>query len=416
MFPNAPPPSSHDDLLAEIARTYAPTTRISAAENTDVDLHSCHVMVIDDEPINIKLVRKVLQDVGFMRFSDVTDPQQALSKIRSESPDIILLDIMMPEVSGLEILEAVRATAQFKHVPIMILTASADRETRLEALELGATDFLTKPVDRLELIPRVRNALTMKAYHDQVRHHAMQLEDVVRLRTKEVEASRLEVVQCLARAAEFHDERSGKHSLRVGRYAGIIAAELGLSGHQSQLIELAAQLHDVGKLGVPDFILKKSDNLTPEEFSILQRHCSLGKQVFDNHNEQLNNNKTSTDGTPLLKLAARIAQTHHEHWDGSGYPMGLSGKEIPLEGRITAVADVFDSLACDQPNKPSLPIQRCFDVLQDGRGTQFDPAVLDAFLNTRDQIVAIHVDLADAEQGAVAFDYQNESLSHGDDA
>lgn len=412
---NSPTTSQHD-LLSEISETYAPLTGSSAGDSTELNLESRHVMVIDDEPINIKLVRKVLQDVGFIRFSDVTDPQQALAKIRAEAPDIILLDIMMPHVSGLEILEAVRATSQFKHVPIIILTASSDRKTQLEALELGATDFLTKPVDRLELIPRVRNALTMKAYHDQVRDHALRLEQIVKQRTQEVEDSRLEVVQCLARAAEFHDDITGQHTLRVGRYAGLIARELWLSDHESRLIELAAQLHDVGKLGIPDFVLQKSDNLTASEFSIMQRHCSLGKQVLEKTNERGNGSEVPEVGTPLMKLAARIAQTHHEHWDGSGYPMGLSGEEIPLEGRITAVADVFDTLSCRRPDKPPLPVQRCFDILENGRGTQFDPAVLDAFTRRRDEVIAIHVDLADVEQGAVAVDHRNDAMCQGVDA
>lgn len=407
------------DLLAEISATYAtPSAGVASNLSDDkLDIESRHVMVIDDEPINIKLVRKVLQDVGFTRFSDLTDPRQALAKIRTESPDVILLDIMMPHINGLEILEAVRATSQLKHVPIIILTASSDRDTRLEALKLGATDFLTKPVDRSELIPRVRNALTMKAYHDHFRDHSIRLEETVRQRTAEVVASRLEVVQCLARVAEFHDDITGKHIVRVGRYAGLIGDELGLSAHEARLLELAAQLHDVGKIGIPDAILRKNGVLTPDEFAIMQQHCSMGKQVFDcpdarargENNAEYDSQQPASQGTPLIRMAARIALTHHEHWDGSGYPLGLRGDDIPLEGRITAVADVFDALSCQRPYKPAFSVQRSFEMLEEGRGTQFDPTVLDAFLRRRDDAISIQIELADADQGSVMMSVTDEA-------
>lgn len=394
------------DLLAEISAMFG-TEKISGAmrEPEEVEVTSSHVMVIDDEAINVKLVRKVLQEVGFVQFSDVTDPREALSRIRQASPDVILLDIMMPHINGLEILEAIRATAQLKHVPVLILTASVDRETKLEALELGATDFLTKPVDRAELIPRVRNALKMKACHDHFRNYSTHLEETVRQRTEEVVNSRLQIVHCLAKAAEFHDDVTGRHIIRVGRYAGLIGEELGLSSHEAQLLELAAQLHDVGKIGIPDSILRKEGALTPEEFTIVQEHCVMGKSVFDDQQERqdsvmrehsiLGSKLLGTSNSPLLRLAARIALTHHERWDGEGYPIGLSGEDIPLEGRITAVADVFDALSGKRCYKDAYPMDRCFELLEEGRGTQFDPMVLDAFLRRRDDVIDIQLALAD---------------------
>lgn len=394
------------DLLAEISAMFGTEQESEAPREPDeVDVTSSHVMVIDDEAINIKLVRKVLQEVGFVQFSDVTDPRQALSSIRRAAPDVILLDIMMPHISGLEILEAIRATAQLKHVPVLILTASADRETKLEALELGATDFLTKPVDRAELIPRVRNALKMKACHDHFRNYSTHLEETVRQRTEEVVNSRLQVVHCLAKAAEFHDDVTGQHIVRVGRYAGLIGEELGLSSNEAQLLELAAQLHDVGKIGIPDAILRKEGSLTPEEFAIVQEHCAMGKSVFDGHEQHessemrehsiLGSKLLGTASSPLLRLASRIALTHHERWDGEGYPIGLSGEDIPLEGRITAVADVFDALSGKRCYKDAYPMDRCFELLEAGRGKQFDPMVLDAFLRRRDDVIDIQIALAD---------------------
>ena len=395
------------DLLAEISEMFGIEKHDSVPrELQEVDVESGHVMVIDDEAINIKLVRKVLQEEGFFRFSDVTDPRDALTKIRNSAPDVILLDIMMPHVSGLEILEAIRATVHLKHVPVLILTASVDRETKLEALELGATDFLTKPVDRAELIPRVRNALQMKACHDHFRDYSVRLEETVRQRTQEIVASRLQIVHCLARAAEFHDDVTGRHIVRVGRYAGLIGEELGLTQNEAQLLELAAQLHDVGKIGIPDAILRKEGDLTPDEFNVMQQHCSMGKSVFEGHDERhwsqmrehplLGSKLLDTASSPLLHLAARIALTHHERWDGAGYPIGLSGEDIPLEGRITAVADVFDALSCERSYKEAFPMHKCFEMLEQGRGTQFDPVVLDAFLSRRDDVIEIQIAFADS--------------------
>lgn len=370
------------------------------------EVESGHVMVIDDEAINIKLVRKVLQEKGFFRFSDVTDPREALAKIRTEAPDIILLDIMMPHISGLELLEAIRASAHLQHVPVLILTASTDRETKLEALELGATDFLMKPVDRAELIPRVRNALKMKACHDHFQNSSNRLAQTVKQRTEEIALSRIEIVNCLARAAEFHDDITGRHTVRVGRYAALIGRELGLPTQQLQLLELAAQLHDVGKIGIPDSILQKEGQLTPEEFNIMKRHCAMGKSVFEGdsgvtgitsgYQAPSESQKYEPKHSPLLQLAARIALTHHERWDGTGYPMGLAGEQIPLEGRITAVADVFDALSCKRSYKDAFPLNHCFELLDEGRASQFDPEVLDAFLKCRDEVLEIQIGLADA--------------------
>lgn len=394
------------DLLAEISQIYGQeVTASSSVTAADFQLESRRVLVIDDEAINIKLVRKVLQEDGFVFFSDLTDPREAMTHIRAYRPDIILLDIMMPHVSGLEILEAVRATAGFQHIPVIILTASADREIKLEALRLGATDFLAKPVDRAELLPRVRNALQSKCFHDHFADYSKRLEDAVKERTREVVNSRLQIIHCLAQAAELHDDVTGKHVLRVGKYAGVIGRAMGLGRKEAQLLELAAQLHDVGKIGIPDAILKKEGKLTPEEFEVMKRHCLIGKCVFDQpdgrHNHFGSDDEDaeltigqSTD-SPLLQLAARTALTHHEWFDGTGYPLGLSGHDIPLEGRITAVADVFDALTGKRSYKDAIPVERCFEILEEQRGTQFDPEVLDAFVSQRDKVIEIQIAMAD---------------------
>jgi putative two-component system response regulator len=300
-----------------------------------------------------------------------------------------------------------RADEQLAHIPVVMLTALEDRETKCQALSLGATDFLAKPVDPSELVSRVRNVLVVKALHDDLRSQAAQLERTIRERTAELEASHQNVIHCLARAAEFRDDDTGRHVLRVGAYAAVIARQLGWSEHEVQMLQQAAQLHDVGKIGVPDAILGKPGKLTPEEFEVIQRHCGFGKRIFESLTEsessvlrkhaELGQRILGECNSPVLEMAARIALTHHEWWDGSGYPIGLAGEDIPLVGRITAVADVFDALSTKRSYKPAFPLEKCFAILADGRGTHFDPHVLDAFFAVREQIVAVQIAYAETE-------------------
>lgn len=365
------------------------------------------VMIVDDEPINIKVVRKYLSMVGYTDFVSVTEAGEAFNQIVKELPDVLLLDVMMPNVSGLEILEQVRADRRIAHIPVLILTASDDQETKKRALESGATDFLSKPVDPNELIPRVKNALVVKAHHDHLEDHARKLERLVFERTKELIGTRLAVVHCLARAAEYRDNETGRHVLRVGAYVGIIARELGLSPDQVDLLELASPLHDVGKIGIRDEILLKPGKLDPEEFEIMQKHCALGKKVFQTLSSaeweawkthmELGAKIIGDAESPLIKTAASIALTHHEKWDGTGYPLGLAGEDIPIEGRITAVADVFDALSSKRPYKPPFPCDKCFAIMEAERGKHFDARILDAFMARKAEIVETQIRYADLD-------------------
>lgn len=361
---------------------------------------TARVMIVDDEPINVTVVRKFLQRSGYTNFDEITDSTQALPHIYANPPDVLLLDLMMPQVSGLEILEAVRSDPALDRMPVLILTASCDAETKVEALNLGATDFLSKPVDPTELTPRVRNALLVKGREDA-------LEELVAKRTAELERSRREVIHCLARAAEFRDNETGRHVLRVGKYAGILARELGFNERDAQLLEIAATLHDIGKIGIPDSILLKPGKLDPEEYELMQKHSAYGKKIvcsmdaseyetFVGHAE-LGSTLLGDCSSPVLQVASRISLTHHEKWDGNGYPLGLAGTDIPLEGRITAVADVFDALSSRRPYKAAFPFAKCVEILEEGRGKHFDPDVLDAFQAQRDAIVRIQIDYADDE-------------------
>jgi putative two-component system response regulator len=292
-----------------------------------------------------------------------------------------------------------------RRFPVLILTASTDAATKREALDLGAADFLPKPVDPNDLIPRVRNALTTLVYEQRLANYAEKLEQDVRTRTAELAASREEVIHCLARAAEYRDDITGRHVVRVGRYAGIIARELGCSAADVEMLELAAQLHDVGKIGIPDAILNNHGKLDPEQFAVMQRHCSFAKKILtplDEHewrtlqtHSQLGASLLEISSSPLLMLAARIAQTHHEWWNGMGYPLGLAGEDIPLEGRITAVADVFDALSSPRTYKAPIPRDKCLAIMSEDRGTHFDPRVLDAFFARSKEVVQVQMEYMD---------------------
>jgi putative two-component system response regulator len=326
--------------------------------------------------------------------------------IRTE-PDLVLLDIVMPRFTGLDILAAIRADAQFAHIPVVMLTALEDHQTKCQALSQGATDFLAKPVDPSELVSRVRNVLVVKAHYDHLRCHAADLERMVKERTAQLEASHQNVIHCLARAAEFRDDDTGRHVLRVGCYAAIIARQLGWDESAVQMLQQAAQLHDVGKIGIPDAILGKPGKLTPQEFETIQKHCGFGKRIFESLTDsewsvwrkhaELGQRILGDCPSPVLEMAAQIALTHHERWDGTGYPIGLAGEDIPLVGRITAVADVFDALSTKRSYKAAFPLEKCFEILTEGRGKHFDPTVLDAFFAVREKIVSVQISYAEVE-------------------
>ncbi len=374
---------------------------------TECDIKHSSILIVDDESLNIEVVRRYLEIGGYRNLISTDHAGQALPMIGLNRPDAVLLDIHMPEINGLEILAALRSDELLCRTPVIILTGSSDPETKLIALQAGATDLLQKPVHSEELLARLGNVLRMKAYQDRLYRHSEELEEAVRRRTAELEASRLDVIHCLARAAEFRDDDTGQHVIRVGRYARVIAQQLGFSQQQLEVLEPAAQLHDVGKIGIADSILLKPGKLTPEEYETMQRHCGFGKKItqpVSDHEAQLLRKHTDIGGrimkacsSPILEMARRIALTHHERWDGSGYPLGLAGEDIPLEGRITAVADVFDALSSKRPYKPAFPLQKCFAIMEEGRGMQFDPEVLDAFFARRDDIIQIQIDSADTD-------------------
>ena len=372
-----------------------------AVRDTDADYKSATVAIVDDEPVILSVLQKYLRAEGYRDVVTTTQSASAIEFFHDCHPDAILLDVMMPDVDGIEVLRRISEDERLCRIPVLVLTATTDRKIRQRALELGASDFLSKPIDFVDFVPRVRNSIKVKLYQDRLHSHNQELGVLVRERTAQLEESRREIVQCLARAGEFRDDQTGNHVLRVGRYVGIIARELGYSEAICKDLEIAAQLHDVGKIGIPDDILFSPDRLSREEFEHIHRHCGFGRKIIKPVGQDPYSDTRShvdigakllqVSDSSLMTLAASIAQTHHERWDGTGYPLGLAGQDIPIEGRMTSVADVFDALSSKRPYKPAFPREKCFAIMEEGRSSQFDPAVLDAFFSCREAIVETQI-------------------------
>ena len=412
-----------DEAVAEPPTTGTSAEHCEVKDDADLSRHSpdsivlrktntdAKIMIVDDERLNIMTFCQHLKEEGYGNFVTTERASEALLLVRNEQPDILLLDIHMPEISGLDILRVMGLDPVLQHIPVLILTAATDPKIRKRALDLGASDFLSKPVDPSELIPRVRNAILLKKHFDMVANEAARLEQQVEHRTRQLEATRQQLILSLARAAEHRDNDTGNHVIRVGRYAAIIASAMGYPQNKLQMLEQAAQLHDVGKIGIPDSILFKPGKLDRDQYDLMKRHCCIGKRIIEPISEKdwevLKTHTRKGEGllhmrsSPLLMLAARIAQTHHEKWDGSGYPLGLSGEDIPLEGRMVAVADVFDALSSERPYKQAFPREKCFKILEEGRGKHFDPKVLDAFFSRSTEIVETQLMLMDDLQNSL---------------
>jgi putative two-component system response regulator len=334
----------------------------------DVPLSELGILLVDDEEVNLLLLRRTLENEGYTRVRTTTDPTRALALFAEAEPDLVVLDLHMPGMDGFELMERLAGIAGGRTgVPILVLTADVNEDARRHALERGARDFLTKPFSATELVLRVRNLLEVQQLHGWLRDQNVSLEHQVAERTHELEQARLEILSRLALAAEYRDDATQQHAWRIGRTSALMADAIGLADWQVELIRRAAPLHDIGKIGIPDSILLKPARLTDSEFETVKRHTTIGAEI-------LSGSKSS-----LLRLAERIALTHHERWDGGGYPAALPGQEIPLAGRIVAIADVFDALTHERPYKQAWPVHAAVAEVTAQRGQQFDPGLVDAF-------------------------------------
>ena len=340
-------------------------------------IKSSKILVVDDEPANLRLVEKILQNAGYQYIELVSDSRKVVENYLQQGSDLILLDLNMPHMDGYEVMQKLQALKQEVLAPIMVLTAQQEREYRIRALDLGARDFICKPFDQVELLARVRNLLEAHRFQQSLHVRKGELERLVQERTRELHDTRLQIVRKLGRAAEFRDNETGNHIIRMSKIATLLAKEAGMGEYECDLLLNAAPMHDIGKIGIPDKILLKNGKFEPEEWEVMKTHTLIGADIL------------AGDGSEVLKMAQSIALTHHEKWDGTGYPVGLAGEAIPLVGRITAIADVFDALTSERPYKHAWPLSQAIDYIRVNAGTHFDPVLATKFLELIPQIQQI---------------------------
>ncbi|MCC7366947.1 MAG: response regulator [Chloroflexi bacterium] len=329
---------------------------------------SSHILIVDDEPANCAVLTRLLNQHGFGNIQATTDPRDILVLMLETPPDLIMLDLHMPHLDGFAVMELLKPwLADGPLLPILVLTADATRDTRLRALAGGAKDFLTKPFDATEVLLRVENLLETRALHTTLFRQNARLEEKVQERTREVEQSRLEMLERLSTLVEARDDLTHRHMLRVGENAARLAAALGDSADAVELLRRAAPLHDVGKVGIPDHVLLKPSRLTPDEYAVIREHTLIGARIL------------ADSGSPVLQLAERIARFHHERWDGDGYH-GVAGAAIPREASIVSIVDVFDALTHVRPYKTAWPLNEAIGEIRRLAGQAFDPELVAVFL------------------------------------
>jgi putative two-component system response regulator len=324
------------------------------------------ILVIDDEETNLRLIRGMLRHAGYHYVATLNDARHLEHQIAAQPPDLVVLDLHMPHRHGFSVIEALQPWILAEHLPVLVVSGDGSSESRHRALSLGARDFLTKPFDLTEMTLRVRNQLETRLLYQDVRKQNRALLETINGRTQQLEHTRIEMIERLAIAAEYRDDETSRHTQRVGQMSARLAHALGLAAADAHLIERASPLHDVGKIGIPDALLRKTSGLTTEEMAVMQTHTVIGANILRGSD------------APLLQLAEVIALSHHERWDGRGYPQAIAAEDIPLAGRIVAVADAFDALTNDRPYRKAQSIEDGVREIVLHRGTQFDPTVVDA--------------------------------------
>ena len=327
---------------------------------------AAHLLVIDDEDANLRLIRNMLRHAGYRYVSTIKDGRALEQEIAATPPDLVIVDLHMPHRDGFAVIEALQPWILNEHLPVLVVSGDGCSQARHRALSLGARDYLTKPFDLTEMTLRVRNQLETRLLYQDVRKQNRALLEAIHGRTQELEHTRIEMIERLAMAAEYRDDDTSRHTERVGNMSARLAASLGMQANDVRLIRRASPLHDVGKIGIPDALLRKTSMLTEDEMAVMQTHTVIGATILRGSD------------APLLRLAEVIALSHHERWDGTGYPHKLRGEHIPLAGRIVAVADAFDALTNDRPYRKAQTVEDGIREIVRNRGTQFDPRVVDA--------------------------------------
>lgn len=338
---------------------------------------SPRIIACDDSVTNVSILKHLLEQSGYDNIETITDPRQVLPSINEHGCDLLLLDLEMPHLSGFEVVEQVRTSQPDEYIPILMLTGMKGIEVRNRALQGGANDFVNKPFDQTEVLLRVKNLLQVRESYILQKDINKALEEKVAQRTKELNDASEILIQRLAMAGELRDNETGNHVIRVGKYSRILADAYGLPPEIAFIIEKASPMHDIGKIGIPDAILLKPARLSDEEMAVMRTHSQIGAQLLGEHSSL------------VVQMARSIALTHHEKWDGSGYPDGLTGESIPPEGRIVAIADVFDALCTERPYKKAWPIDEIIAFFNEQSGIHFDPSMIKLFNDNLDKILEI---------------------------
>lgn len=334
------------------------------------------ILIVDDQPANVTLIEKMLDIDGYINVISTTDPTQVESIYLEQNSDLVLLDLNMPVLDGYQVLAKIREVDP-DYPPIIVLTAQSDRESRIKALDLGARDFLAKPFDRVELMTRIRNMLEVRIMTKAMKNQNTILDGMVKERTKELFDTRLEVIRRLGRAAEYRDDMTGYHIIRMSRYAQLLAVAAGMPEDEAEMLLNASPMHDIGKIGIPDKVLMKPGKLDADEWETMKTHVDIGVEILSGSNSE------------LMNMAAEVAQNHHEKWDGSGYPKGIAGEDIPFTGRVVALADVFDALTTERPYKDAWPVEEAVQFLKEQSGQHFEPRLVEHFLEILPDILKV---------------------------
>lgn len=357
---------------------------MDAIKQINAEIKKCHIVVVDDEEANLKLIDRVLDIGGYSNVSLISDPTTVIDFYNKNGADLFLIDLNMPLMDGFEVIAALMGLGDDFLPPVLVLTAQLAQEYRQKALDVGARDFVTKPFVVNELLARVRNQLEIRQTQSLLRDQNQNLEAIVQERTKELQIahqqlqeSRLQVVRRLGRAAEYRDNETGLHIIRMSYISVVIGRAAGMDDETTDLLLNASPMHDIGKIGIPDKILLKPGKFEPAEWEVMKTHAQIGADIL------------SGDDTPMMAMAREIALTHHEKWDGSGYPNALKGESIPLVGRVSALADVFDALTSERPYKKAWEVEDAIDYIKEQSGKHFDPKLVELFIENLDEIVLI---------------------------
>ena len=344
---------------------------------TNEDIQNATILMVDDQAYNLLLLKMILREAGYTQLHATTDSREVAGMYARLQPDILLLDLQMPHIDGFGVMEQVGSLERGSFAPVLVLTAELDPEVRYRALQSGARDFLNKPFDKVETLMRIRNLIEVRLLHKEVRSQNEALELRVRERTAELRNTQQEIIHRLGHAAEYKDNETGYHIIRMSLYCGVLADALEFTPDAREMLLRASPMHDVGKIGIPDRVLLKAGKLDADEWGIMKTHTAIGYDLL------------AGSDSPLIQLAATIALTHHEKFNGAGYPRGLKGEEIPLSGRICAVCDVFDALTSERPYKKAWSIEDSVAEIVRGKGSHFDPHLVDLFVQRLPDVLAI---------------------------